>query len=463
MRRISVIHYILCSIAPLLLAGCSLYQKYEPVKTVPNDIMGDAADSLVLVVPTDSLRLAIDTISWRVLFTDVLLQQLIDRALANNTNLQQAELTVEQAQNDLYAAQLGYLPTLSFDPSGGVRHFNGETLGLLALPLKASWQVSIFGQVNSRKRQASAKRAMYKDYRLAVQASLVANVASTYYRLLMLDRQLEISLQTEKLWQESLESAVALFEAGLYQSPAVWQMKASLEEIRISITDLREDILITESALCLLLSETPHHIARATWDEFRIPSSLHVGVPLRLLSARPDVRQAQRKMEAAFYETQQAHQSFYPNITISGTLGWSNDNGVVNPAKMLTEALASLTQPLFAGGKIRARYRNAQLEQQKARLEFEQTLLRAGNEIYQHLHAFKKSQERVQHIAEQVLALNEAREATYELMNNGTNTYLEVVASTMSLHSAQISEVKNRYDAILALINLYTALGGFQR
>lgn len=447
-----------------LMSGCSLYQKYERVTTVPDGIMGDAADSLVVLPTADSLCLDVDTIGWRKLFDDPLLQQLIDRALANNNDLQQAQLTVEQAQSDLVAARLGYLPAVSLDPTAAYQHFNGTASRTYALPLQASWQLSIFGQVSSEKRQAAARRAMYDDYRQAVQANLLANIASTYYRLLMLDRQLEISLQTERLWLESLETAEALYEAGLYQSPAVWQIKASLEDTRIDIVDLREEIVITESALCLLLSETPHAIPRAAWGTFVIPQRLHVGVPLRLLSARPDVRQAQRHMEVAFYDTQQARQAFYPNITISGTLGWTNNDGttIVNPAKLLSEAVASLTQPLFAKGRIRARYRQAQAEQQKARLEFEQTLLRAGNEIYSNLHSFRRCQERVGYITNQVHDMHEAYEATRELMTNGTNTYLEVVSSTMSLHNAQLNEVENRYAAILALINLYTALGGFQ-
>ena len=447
----------------VLLAGCSLYQKFEPVTTVPENLMGNAADSLTMPPADDSLCLRIDTIGWRKLFPDPLLQQLIDSALVRNTDLRQAQLTVEQAQWDLAAARKGYLPGLSVEPTAAIHHFNGSTSNTYGIPL-GSWQVSVFGQVGSEKRQAAARKVMYEDYRQAVQASLLANVAATYYRLMMLDRQLEISLQTEQLWKESLETAQALFEAGLYQSPAVWQMKASLEDMRVNIVDLREDILVTESALCLMLSETPHTIPRSAPGSFVIPERLHIGVPLHLLSVRPDVRQAQRNMEVAFYSTQQARQAFYPNITIDGSLGWTNSDGssIVNPGKLLGEIMVTLTQPLFAKGRIRARYRQAQLDQQKARLQFEQSLLRAGNEVYSHLHAFKKSQERVEYINAQIHALQEAYEATRELMNEGTNTYLEVVSSIMSLYAAQVTEVGNRYDAILALINLYTALGGFQ-
>lgn len=113
---------------------------------------------------------------------------------------------------------------------------------------------------------------------------------------------------------------------------------------------------------------------------------LSVGVPLRLLSARPDVRMAEKNVEVAYYIAQQAHQSFYPDITISANIGWSNGEGLVNPSKFLLEALGSIVQPLFQQGKLKARYRNAQIEQEKMRLQFVQTLLNAGNEVYRHLH-----------------------------------------------------------------------------
>lgn len=444
---------ILILTAAMLLSGCSLYRKYEPKETVPDDIMGD------VVQQGDTLSMG--AVGWRELFTDPLLQQLIERALENNTDVRRAQISVEQAQNDLRSARLGYVPTLSFEPEGALMRFNGISDGAYIVPLRASWQMNIFGQVTSRKRQARARREMQADYKQAVQAELAANVAASYYHLVMLDRELQILEETQVVWEKSLESMRVLYEAGLYQSPAVYQMEASLSTVRSGIVEVRSSRVIAESALCQLLSEPPHHIERAAYGDFVMPERIHVGLPVRLLQARPDVRQAARAIEVAYYDTQQARQSFFPDITLDATLGWSNGEGTVNPAQLLAKLAGSLVQPIFMQGRLKARYKNAKLEQERASLQFAQVLLNAGNEVYKHLHICKKTEEKSGYLASTVRSLHEAYVGTRELMNNGTNTYVEVLKAQEDLLSAQITEVENRYEGIQALINLYNALGGF--
>jgi len=192
-----------------------------------------------------------------------------------------------------------------------------------------------------------------------------------------------------------------------------------------------------------------------------MPAQLHVGLPVRLLEARPDVRQAARNIEVAYYDVQQARQAFFPDLTISATLGWSNGEGAINPSQFLAQAIASLVQPLFMHGTLKARYKNAKLDQEKARLQFVQTLLNAGNEVYRQLHICRKTEQKAVYLASTVKSLNEAYIGTRELMNNGTNTYVEVLKSQEDLLKAQITEVENHFEGVQALINLYTALGGF--
>lgn len=438
----------------MLLSSCSLYQKYEANPTVPTDIMGNVAQ------PDDTLSLG--AIEWRQLFTDPLLQELIEKALQNNTDVRQAKLTVEQAQNDLKSAQLGWFPIISFEPSGSLTRFNSATTRSYIIPLTATWQAGIFGQVTTKKRLAKAKRQQLDDYRQAVQTALAANIASTYYQLVMLDRQLQILQETQVVWEESLEAMRVLFEAGLYMSPAVYQMEASLASVKSGIVETQETIYTTEAALCLLLSEPPHSITRAQYGRFVMPEQLHVGLPIRLLSARPDVRQAERNMEIAFYERQQAKQAFYPDLTLSGTLGWSNGEGAVNPSQFLANAVASITQRIFSQGQLRAQYKNATIEQEKVRLQFVQTLLNAGNEVYQQLRICHKTEQKAAYLTSIINSLHEAYLGTSELMKNGTNTYVEVLKAQEDLLTAQITEVQNHFEGIQALINLYTALGGFQ-
>ncbi len=435
----------------LLLPGCNLYKKYDSkANTVQGNLMGDVMN------PQDTLSMG--AVSWRDVFKDPLLQQLIETAWVNNTDVRTTQLTIEQAQNEVRSAKWGYAPTLSFAPNASYNYQGGAGSYNVQIPVKASWQLGIFGQNRSKVRSAKAKLAYDEDYLQSVQVDLAANVANLYYTLVMLDRQLAISEATEKLYEESYNTTQALFQAGTYNSPAVYEMQASLEALRADIVTLRYNIAVTEASLCKLLAEPPHHIDRSSFEQFEMPEQIHVGLPVRLLAARPDVRMAERNMEIAYYTTQQARQSFYPSLSIDGLFGLA---GSFNALSLIGQAVGSLTQPILQGGQLTAQLRNAKAEQEKARLEFVQTLYDAGSEVYQYKKAIETAEEKTSHIEIRVNALQEAFSATSELMNHGSTTYLEVLTAQESLLSAQLSQVENRYDMIQALINLYTALGGF--
>ena len=443
-------YIILLFVGLLLLPGCNLYKKYESAATVQDNIMGDVVDSQDTTSMGD--------LNWRDVFKDPLLQQLIETALVNNTDMRTAQLTIEQAQNEVMSAKWGYAPTLAFAPNATYLYQGGAGSYNVQLPVRASWQLGIFGQTQSQIRSAKAKLAYNEAYRQAVQVDLAANIANHYYNLVMLDRQLEVSEATEKLYEESYNTTEALYQAGIYNSPAVYEMQASLEALRTDIVDLRYSIATTETSLCKLLAEAPHHIERSSFDAFEMPEQIHVGLPIRLLDARPDVRMAEHKMEIAYYSTQQARQSFYPTLSIDGLFDFG---GTFNALGIIAQAVGTLTQPIFQGGQLKAQLRNAKAEQEKTQLEFVQTLYNAGSEVYQYKKAIETAEEKAGHIDIRVNALQEAYNATTELMNNGSTTYLEVLTAQESLLSAQLMQVQNRYEMIQSLINLYTALGGF--
>ncbi len=434
----------------LLLPGCNLYKKYESNVAVQDNLMGEVINAQDTV--------SIGDMNWRDVFKDPLLQQLIETALVNNTDMRTAQLSIEQAQNEVMSAKWGYAPTLSFAPDVTYNYQGGASSYSVQVPVRASWQLGIFGQTRSNIRSAKAKLAYDEDYRQSVQVDLAANVANLYYNLVMLDRQLEISEATEKLYEESYNTTQALFQAGIYNSPAVYEMQASLEALRADIVDLRYNIAVTEASLCRLLAEPPHHIERSTFDKFEMPEQIHLGLPIRLLDARPDVRMAERNMEIAYYSTQQARQSFYPSLSIDGLFGMA---GSFNALGLIAQAVGTLAQPVFQGGQLTAQLRNAKANQEKARLQFVQTLYDAGNEVYQYKKAIETAEGKAGHIDIRVNALQEAFTATSELMNHGSTTYLEVLTAQESLLSAQLTQVQNQYEMIQALINLYTALGGF--
>ena len=401
-------------------------------------------------------------VNWRELFTDPQLQALIEQGLQNNTDLRSAQLQIEEAEAALMSAKLAFLPSFALSPQGTISSFDGgKATKTYTLPVTASWELDIFGRLRNAKQQAKALYAQSKDYQQAVRTQLIAGIANVYYTLLMLDEQLAISQQTEEAWKETVASTRALMDAGLANEAATSQMEAAYYSVQTSILDLKEQINQVENSLALLLAETPRRYERGKLADQRLPEDVAVGVPMQMLSNRPDVRAAERSLEQAFYATNQARAAFYPSIVLSGSAGWTNSAGsmIVNPGKFLASAVGSLTQPLFNKGQIMAQYRIAKAQQEEASLSFQQALLNAGSEVNDALVACQTSKAKTLLFEKQIQSLEKALESTSLLMEHGTTTYLEEL-TRQSLLSAQLSQTANRFTEIQSVINLYQALGG---
>ena len=446
---------ILFAVATLALNSCGIYKKYEPVATLPENLYREE------IAPADTF--SIGNISWRDLFTDPALQSLIERGLANNTDLRIAHLKVQEAEAALMTSRLSYLPSLSLDPQGTTSSFNkAKASWTYNVPVSASWEIDIFGRLTNAKRQAKAALSQSQAYSQAVQTQLIANIANLYYTLLMLDRQYEITTETAVRWQESLRATQALMAAGMTTEAAVSQTEATCYSIETSVKDLEQTIRETENTLAVLLGETPQDIERGRLEEQSLTPDLAIGIPVQLLSNRPDVRSAEFSLAQAFYTTNAARAAFYPSITLSGSAGWTNSAGsmIINPGQFLASALASLTQPLFNKGANIAQLKIAKAQQEEARLSFEQTLLNAGVEVNEALVQYQTAREKADYYNKQVASLQTAAKSTSLLMKHGNTTYLEVLTAQQTLLNAQLSQVANRFTEIQGVITLYQALGG---
>ncbi len=454
---------ILLTTVTALLSSCGIYNKYQPETTVPDNLYGEE-----IAIGGDTASLG--NVEWRELFTDPQLQALIEQGLQNNTDFQSAQLRVEEASATLLSARLAFLPSFALSPQGTVSSFDkSKATQTYTLPVTAGWELDIFGRLRNAKQQAKALYAQSKDYQQAVRTQLISGIANTYYTLLMLDEQLLISEQTAEAWKETVETTRALMDAGLANEAATSQMEATYYSIQTSVLDLKKQINQVENSMSLLLTETPHAIPRTslvgadTWVRpYGMPEELAIGIPVQMLANRPDVRSAERSLEAAFYGTNQARSAFYPSIVLSGSAGWTNTAGsmIINPAKFLASAVGSLTQPLFNKGQTVAQYRIAKARQEEASLAFQQTLLNAGSEVNDALMAYQTSREKTILFDKQIGSLQKALESTSLLMEHGTTTYLEVLTARQTLLSAQLSQTANRFAEIQSVINLYQALGG---
>lgn len=391
---------LLLTTVTALLSSCGIYTKYQPETTAPDNLYGEETAAV------DTTNLG--NVDWRELFTDPQLQALIEQGLESNTDYLSAQLRVEEAKATLLSAKLAFLPSFSLAPQGTVSSFDKQKAAqTYSLPVTASWELDIFGRMRNAKRQAKALYAQSRDYQQAVRTQLIAGIANTYYTLLMLDEQLSLTQQTEQAWKETVTSARALMEAGLYNEAGVSQMEATYYSVQTSVLDLKEQINQVENSLALLLAETPRHYERGTLSAQRFSQDLSVGIPVQMLANRPDVRSAERSLEAAFYGTNQARSAFYPSIVLSGSAGWTNAAGsmIVNPGKFLASAVGSLTQPLFNRGQVIAQYRISKAQQEEARLSFEQALLNAGSEVNDALTACQTSREKTVLFDKQIVSL----------------------------------------------------------
>lgn len=447
---------ITLAVSSVMLSSCGIYSKYKPATEVPENLYGQET-----VVTEDTVTLG--SMNWREVFTDPQLQTLIEQGLQNNTDYLSAQLRVEEAEATLLSAKLAFLPSFAFSPQGTVSSFDShKATQTYSVPITASWELDIFGKMRNAKKQAQALYAQSQDYRQAVRTQLIAGIANTYYTLLMLDAQLEISEQTASSWKETVNSTRALMNAGMADEAAVSQMEATYYSICTSVLDLKEQLNQVENSLALLLAETPHIIQRGKLEGQQLPEDFSVGIPVHLLSNRPDVRVAERTLESAFYATNQARSAFYPSITLSGSAGWTNSAGaaITNPGKFLASAVGSLTQPLFARGQLLGQLKITKAQQEEARLSFEQALLNAGTEVNDALAQYHTARDKAVYFEKQIESLERAYKSTSLLMRHGTTTYLEVLTAQQGLLNAQLTQVANRFTEIQGVINLYQALGG---
>lgn len=438
------------------LSSCHIYQSYER----PN-LSIDSLYRKPNVPQVDTLNLG--NLSWREVFTDQKLQNLIEQGLQNNTDLQIARLRIKEAEAALLSSKLAYLPGISLAPQGTISRFeNQSAVKSYQLPVIAAWEIDIFGGLLNAKRKAKAALEQSKAYRQAVQTQLIASIANSYYTLLMLNRQLEISEITAENWRESVRTMREMKEAGMTNEAAVTQSEANYRSVEADIPNLKRQIRETENALSVVLGEHPQQIEQSKLENITFPMRFSAGVPLQLLSNRPDVKQAEMSLAMAYYGTNAARSAFYPSITINGSAGWTNSVGenILNPGIFLVSAIGSLVQPLFNKGKNIATLKIAKAQQEEALLSFKQTLLNAGAEVSDALYLFQSAGEKREQREIQVQSLEKSVGSTTELFLLGTSTYLEVLTAQQSLFSAQLLQVSDRFEQLQAVINLYHALGG---
>ena len=450
--------------ATLLMGSCGLYNKYDRPDVNTTGLVRDAFNDADTLAVQDTASFG--NLPWREVFTDPQLQALIQQGLEKNTNLLNAALNVQMYEAMLKAAKLAFLPAVnigSTTPMGQISTTHTDpsvTTKSYSLPISASWTVDLFGNVLSQKRSTQMKLLGMKDNQMAIRASLISGIANSYYTLLMLDEQLRIVTEMAGMSKETWEMMQKQFELGRTKSTNVQSAQAAYLNTQTQINDFKRQIRATENALSLLIGDAGHQISRSTLGSQVLPSQFATGVGVALLQNRPDVHQAEMNLAACFHDIQTARSKFYPSITIGASATFSNANGAMNPGKWITSLFGSLTQPIFNRGALTANLKVSKLQYEQAFNNWQNAILKAGNEVSNALVNYNGYNDNSKIEAERIEVLTKNVEDTKALYQSSGSSYLEVLTAQQQLLSAQLNKATDDFNKMQSVVSLYTALGG---
>jgi len=406
---------------------------------------------------------------WWDVFQDDQLRTLIRTALTQNYDSRIAASRVLEAQAQLGITRADQFPSVG--AGAGISDTrNSQSKFLPAFEtstgqvnLAAAWQLDFWGKYRRATEAARANLVASEWARREVLSTLVANVASAYFQLRALDLELEISKRTLNSRQESLRLARILADGGSTSLLDVRQAEQLVFTASAEIPVLEQQIEQQENLLSILLGQNPENIPRGqTLTEQRQPPDVPAGLPSALLERRPDIQEAEAQLVAANVETGVARAAYFPQISLNGAGGFQSSaltSLFTGPAGAWSFG-ASLTQPIFTGGRLRSQVRLAEARQQTAVLSYQQSIQGAFRGVSDGLVAYRKTRE---FRTQQELLFRSAEDAarlSYMRYNGGVTGYLEVLTNETNAFSTELGLVQARLDELLALVQLYQVLGG---
>ena len=448
----------------LTLQGCFVAKTYErPTLEETQNLY--RTDQL----PADSLSMA--NVSWQDMFTDAHLKQYIQEGLENNIDIRIAIQQMTAAEAYLKQVKAEALPSIDVDAS--VTHYEisknsqfgqvyNRSSEQYALTTTLSWEANIWGKLRSGKRAYVASYMQSMAAHQAVKTQLIASIATAYYKLLALDKDLEVTKQTIANREKSVETIKALKEAGQVTQVAVDQNIAQYNNAKALQVDIEMAIFRTENVLSFLLGKAPQHFERGTLETQSINTGIKLGVPATLLSNRPDVMQAEYGLINAFELTNVARTNFYPSFTLTATSGFQSIelDKWLNTSSWFATFVGGLTQPIFNNRRIKTQYEIAKAQQEQALLKFKQSLLLAGSDVSNALYAYHAETEKFQYREKEVEALRNAEANSDELLKNGFGTYLDLLVARQTALNSELNVIDSKLQQLLTVVNLYEALGG---
>ena len=420
---------------------------------------------------------------WREFFTDPYLTALIDTAIGNNQELNISLQEIQIAQNDIRARAGEYLPFVGLQAGVGVDKVGQYTrLGSIEesneirpgrrfptplpdflLGANASWQVDIWNKLHNAKRAAAVRYLSSIEGRNFTVTNLVAEIASSYYELLGLDSQLDIVKKNIAIQNNALAIVRTEKEAARVTELAVRRFEAQVLHTQSLQYDIQQRIVETENRINFRLGRFPQPVQRSSPDfNALIPLAMHAGIPAQLLQNRPDIRQAERELEAAKLDVQVARANFLPSLELSATVGFNAYNPalLLNPESLLYSLVGGLTRPLVNRNSIKALYYSANARQIQSIYKYEQTILNAYIEVANQLSSINNLQKRYELKARQVEALIQSITISNTLFRSARADYMEVLLTQRDALESRFDLVETKVQQLNAVVNTYRALGG---
>ena len=437
---------------------------------------------LDIVIPE---RWQIDTIyltnnithyDWWKKFEDPTLDSLITVALSNNYNLQSIESTLEKSRLLYLQSKSAFYPSLSFDAQYNLSESSlnyyeetssdqHRTNGYLNASLNATWEIDVFGKnrdnVKANKKSYLATEASYQDAIM----NLCEQVATVYFNLRSYQQQLIVANQNITSEKNILDITIARYEAGLGTQLDVSQAKSVYYNTLASIPRLDAYIAQCINNLAILLGTYPSTLTNAFDDVSELPSIRHlvnVGIPADVIRNRPDIRQAELNIEAQAAMIGAAKADFYPKFKITGSFGYlSHDlDEFFNNESMMFQVTPSISWNLFSGMEVRKSVQMSEIALEECIDNYNNTVLNAIQEVETEMSNYANALKTIEMGQQVVEQGNKTLELSIDLYKRGLGTFTNVLDAQRTVLSDQNYLVNAWNSALLALVRLYTALGG---
>ena len=423
---------------------------------------------------TDNLDLdstSLADVSWKTLFTDAELQQYIEEGLQNNMDVRIAIQQLIAAEAYAKQGKAGYLPTADIGVNATRQEFSENSqfgsifsggLNSFDVTASVSWEADLWGKIRSQRRLTQAGYLQSVAEHQAVKTRLISTIASTYYNLLALDAQLEVTKKTIETRKSSVETIKALKDAGQVTQVAVDQNIAQYNNARALQVDIETAIFKMENTLSILLGKRAQEFERGDLDNQVIEEEIDLGIPALLLSNRPDVLAAEYKLIQSFEQTNIARTNFYPSLRLTASGGFQSLelDKLLSLNSLFATVVGGLTQPLYNRRGLKTAKEVALANQEQALLSFKNTLLVAGSEVSNALYTYESETKKIEFRKNEVEALRTAEINSEELLKSGFANYLDLLTARESALNAELNIINTKLQKLGAVVNLYEALGG---